>query len=110
VGRQKEICKKQVWIHSFSEINYEGTNERHGFGKTYRSGKERGGFKILFKDAKGQQIAFIWMRGSGTEPVFRVLADVEGDDPEKEAWLLDWHRAMIHEADSRAENDHKEEI
>ncbi len=107
---KKEYVKSRYGIHSFSEINYEGTNERHGFGKTYRSGKERGGFKILFKDAKGQQIAFIWMRGSGTEPVFRVLADVEGDDPEKEAWLLDWHRAMIHEADSRAENDHKEEI
>jgi phosphomannomutase len=96
---KKDYLEAEFGIHSYSEINYEGLHEIHGFGKTYRSGKERGGFKILFKNARGEQVAFIWMRGSGTEPVFRVLADTEGDDPAKEAWLLDWHRAMIQEAD-----------
>ncbi len=87
-------------IHTWEEINYEGMNEIHGFGRTYRSGKQRGGLKILFKDDLGRKVAFIWMRGSGTEPVFRVLADVSGEDPALERRLLDWHVSMIRRADA----------
>ncbi len=88
-------------IDTWEEINYEGMNEVHGFGRTYRSGRQRGGLKILFKDDLGRKLAFIWMRGSGTEPVFRVLADVKGDAPELERKLLDWHVSMIQRADAK---------
>jgi phosphoglucomutase len=40
------------------------------------------------------------MRGSGTEPVFRLMADVAGADRRAERELLEWQRAMISEADS----------
>ncbi len=90
-------------IVSFREINTEGTEEKWGFGPKYRSGKEKGGFKIQFyvkEEGRERPAAYIWLRGSGTEPVFRVLADVEGDRPEMERELLTWHREMIEEADS----------
>lgn len=91
----------RLGVHTWEEINYEGINEVHGFGRSYRKGKQRGGLKILFKDGQGRKLAFIWMRGSGTEPVFRVLADVKGNDTALEQWLLDWHVSMIRRADAR---------
>ncbi|TVR02718.1 MAG: hypothetical protein EA403_08350 [Spirochaetaceae bacterium] len=87
-------------ITSWTEFNYEGADEIEGVGPSKRSGNERGGFRILFHDDAGFPIAFIWMRGSATEPVFRVLADVRSDDPEDARFLLRWHRSIIEKADS----------
>lgn len=98
----KEYLKKELNIHSWREINYEGKEEKHGVGSRYRSGAEKGGFKILFKDDQGVEVGYIWMRGSGTEPVFRVLADIKGNNWKHEEWLLNWHVKMIHEADRRS--------
>ena len=61
-----------------------------------------GGLKIIFSDRNGTEKGFIWMRGSGTEPVFRILADSEGADTEKERWLIEWQRNLVSEADRRA--------
>lgn len=82
----------------WEEINYEGTAAKHGLGPRFRSGEERGGLKILFTDSDGQHPAFVWMRGSGTEPVFRILADLAGSDREQEARLLAWHRNLVERA------------
>jgi phosphoglucomutase len=62
----------------------------------------RGGLRILFLDKGGSATASVWMRGSGTEPVFRVMADVEGGSRSDEAWLLDWHRRLVIAADDEA--------
>ncbi|MDR0598916.1 MAG: phosphatidylglycerol lysyltransferase [Treponema sp.] len=62
---------------------------------------ETGGLKIVFKNPGGREIAFIWMRGSKTEPVFRVMADAEGS-AELERELIAWQRAMTMEADAAA--------
>jgi phosphoglucomutase len=100
-ARKSELADR-LGVRSFVVINYEGTGETHGMGSAYRSGSQRGGFKILFKDEIGRPTAFLWMRGSGTEPVFRIMADVEGEAPEKEEYLLDWHVEMIRQADRAA--------
>jgi phosphoglucomutase len=63
----------------------------------------RGGLRIVFGDGKGRDRVFVWMRGSGTEPVFRVMADVESGSAEDEAWFLDWHAGMVRRADAAAE-------
>ena len=55
--------------------------------------------KLINKNNKKENLAFIWMRGSGTEPVFRVMCDVKGNNPEMEKELLQWHSEMILEAD-----------
>jgi phosphoglucomutase len=86
-------------LQSWVEINTEGGEERIGFGPDFRSGAHKGGLKILFSDSAAQPSAYLWMRGSGTEPVFRVLADVRGNRPDLESYLLDWQRSMIEKAD-----------
>lgn len=61
----------------------------------------RGGLKIVFYDEENIPVAFIWMRGSGTEPVFRILCDVKGDNPEMERFLLQWETQMLTVADGQ---------
>ncbi|HUW71112.1 MAG TPA: hypothetical protein VMX33_12850 [bacterium] len=58
-----------------------------------------GGLKIALIDASGTEAGFLWMRGSGTEPVFRIMADVRGGDQSLEALLLDRHAALVRQAD-----------
>lgn len=86
-------------IVSWDEVNYEGTAEKPGFGPSFRSGRQTGGLKILLRDDQGTPMASLWMRGSGTEPVFRVMAEVKGDAPEAEAALLDWLVDLVRAAD-----------
>lgn len=97
---KKDHLKNHFGFDSWEEINYEGSQEKHGFGPEYRSGREKGGLKMLFKDEEELPRGFIWMRGSGTEPVFRILADYRGGDREKEGELLAWQREMVQKADS----------
>lgn len=96
----RSFLQSEYGIVSWREINYEGTEAKQGFGPQYRSGSEKGGLKIVFSNAAGEDTDFIWMRGSGTEPVFRVLADSYGADRTRHDWLLQWQRSMIESADS----------
>jgi len=59
---------------------------------------QSGGLKIVFMAGSPEkESAFIWMRGSKTEPVFRIMADAE--DPALERELIAWQRAMTAAAD-----------
>ena len=98
--RNREFLEAEYGITGWREVNYEGTVANEDFGPQYRSGSEKGGLKIIFSNATGEDTDFIWMRGSGTEPVFRVLADSYGNDRQRHDWLLQWHRSMIESADS----------
>ena len=95
--KKNELCEK-YGISSYTAISYNGTKQTDNL--TDYSVSKKGGLKILFKDASEKSVAYIWMRGSGTEPVFRVLCDVKGDNKKAEAELLEWHSKMIAEADS----------
>jgi phosphoglucomutase len=77
---------------------YNGTEERRGIADF--GGAGRGGLKICFLNDAGHRVASIWMRGSATEPVFRIMADAEGQDRRIERYLIEWQRRMIAEADS----------
>ncbi|MFQ3621057.1 MAG: hypothetical protein SNJ78_08940, partial [Spirochaetales bacterium] len=99
--KRKAYLKEAFGIESFQVVNYEGLDEKVGAGPAFRSGKETGGLKILFLNQDGKGFAFLWMRKSGTEPVFRLLVDLKGTDREKFIYLLDWHRSMISRADQR---------
>ncbi len=96
-------------ITGWYEINYEGTSAKKGVGPKFRSGKETGGLKIMLtgpaagsSSGKGEAAqkdkAFLWMRGSGTEPVFRVMTDIEGSNHKGMRDLLDWQRSLVAEA------------
>ena len=96
--RRKELSER-FGLRSWEEINHEGIDARKGMGSAFRTGTERGGLSILLKDEIGTIRAFLWMRGSGTEPVFRIMTDAEGGDPDLSAYLLAWQRSMVLEAD-----------
>jgi phosphoglucomutase len=100
---RKETLLEKYGIAGWEEQQYEGTEQKNGTGAAYRSGAETGGLKVLFLDGDGKATDCIWMRGSGTEPVFRILADCQGTDAERERYFLDWHRSMIEAAYRRIE-------
>ena len=89
-------------IESYVVHQMEGTVCRQGLGEAFRTAPYKGGYKIVFRDANGLDTDFIWMRGSGTEPVFRVMADCEGTDQKRHDYLLEWQRDMIAKADHLA--------
>jgi phosphoglucomutase len=84
-------------IASYTAIATNSTRETVGITDYGVSGT--GGLKIRFDDNDGKPLAFMWMRGSGTEPVFRVLVDVKGDNAPLEAFLLEAETEMLVEAD-----------
>ncbi len=92
-----ENVRTELGVTGYRYENYEGTVCRRGRGN--RTGRERGGFKILLTDDHDQARAFLWVRGSGTEPVFRVMVDVEGDSSDTERTLLHLLREMVTRAD-----------
>lgn len=82
-------------IHSFAVLQTEGTESLEGMGEAHRHEPYTGGYKVVFKDRDGSVTDFLWMRGSKTEPVFRVVVDAKGEDPERYRYLLNWHRSML---------------
>lgn len=60
---------------------------------------ENGGLRIVLYDEQGESRAFLWMRASGTEPVFRIGVDIKGGTGADEAWLRGWHTNLVTQAD-----------
>ena len=94
---KKAELKKKYGISDYEAVITNGTKETRDVKDYSLSGK--GGLKIIFKDDAGSSLAFIWMRGSGTEPVFRIMCDVKGDNAEEEKALLSWETELIGKAD-----------
>jgi phosphoglucomutase len=96
---RKERLKEQYGIYNWEAIAYNGTEEKRGITRFGEAG--RGGLKLLFTNGSGREIAYIWMRGSATEPVFRIMVDVEGANNQIENDLINWQRCMIIKADKK---------
>ncbi len=91
------LCKK-YGLASWKCALTNGTKEKLGATDFSKSGK--GGLKILFYEKNSRSpSSFIWMRGSGTEPVFRIMCDVKGCDAKKEKELLAWETKLLAQAD-----------
>jgi phosphoglucomutase len=109
---RKEALYRRYGISSWREINYEGYEAREGVGPSQRSGAQKGGLKIVFsgtteRKTEGEggaekDIAFMWMRGSGTEPVYRILVDAYGSDLALHDELLAWQTELVRRADTLA--------
>jgi phosphoglucomutase len=97
---RKESLKLRYGISGWEAAAYIGTEEKRGLTDFGEAG--RGGLKITFTNKSGGEIAAIWMRGSGTEPVFRIMADAEGSDKRAERDLIEWQRRMVTGADGQA--------
>jgi len=96
---RKESLLRDFGIADWKAWSYNGTASHECSADFASSGK--GGLKVLFYDTAQKPVAFIWMRGSGTEPVFRILADAKGKDPATEEFLRTWLGRMVLEADSK---------
>lgn len=97
--REKETdLRERYGIMSWEAAATVGINEILNPSDFGVSGK--GGLKIIFKNGAGENRAYMWMRGSGTEPVFRIMCDVKGGDKKLEAELIDWETAMLVQADA----------
>lgn len=94
---ERPALLSEAGVEGYRFVNYEGIRAFPGPGG--RSGGGRGGFKVELYNEAGEARAFLWMRGSGTEPVFRVMADIASDSREAEEELLNWHRMILQAAD-----------
>jgi len=95
--RKTELIRR-FGISAWRALATKGTAETEVGEDFAASG--RGGLRILLLGAEGRPKGFLWMRGSGTEPVFRIMADIEGGRAVDEDWLLGWQTAMVREADA----------
>ncbi len=93
---RKDELEKKFGIHSWKCMTTNGTKETVD-AQEWNNGN--GGLKVKFLDEKGNDVAFIWMRPSGTEPVFRIMCDVKGKNPEAEKELLSWETDIINKVD-----------
>jgi phosphoglucomutase len=94
---KKSFLMETYGISNWDVIAYNGTEEKRGLADFAEAG--RGGLKIEFLNLAGETVAFIWMRGSGTEPVFRVMADAVGPNNDLERMLIEWQRKMVLRSD-----------
>ena len=95
--QRKKALMANYGIYNWEASAYNGIIERRGVEDFGAAGN--GGLKICFNTIKSQAIASIWMRGSGTERVYRIMADAEGADKEFERYLINWQHSMAIEAD-----------
>jgi phosphoglucomutase len=100
--RRRDDLQTGHGIVAWEAAAYRGLEERRGITRFGEAG--RGGLKIHLLNGAGLPVAALWMRGSGTEPVFRVMADVEGQDRDFERDLIAWQRRMVAEADLMGNN------
>jgi phosphoglucomutase len=96
---RKARLKTRYGINGWEAAAYNGMEERRGISRFGDAG--RGGLKINFLNGSGIPMAFLWMRGSATEPVFRIMADAEGPDKRLERDLIEWQRRLVAEADKK---------
>lgn len=59
-----------------------------------------GGLKFLIKNKREKAVGFFWMRGSATEPVFRIMVDVAAARPDLEERLLGILTNIVRSADA----------
>ncbi|MGI5064571.1 phosphoglucomutase [Treponema putidum] len=95
--KKKDDLKSRFGIVRYRSFSNNGTKQTEDLHDFSVSG--RGGLKIQFYNSKDEPVGFIWMRGSGTEPVFRIMADIKGSSSEDEIYLAEWQGEMVRRAD-----------
>lgn len=98
---EKQEIFKELDIYAYTVFQTEGTLTAEGMGEAFRTPPPfTGGYKVALKNRDGIITDFLWMRGSKTEPVYRVMVDsMGGDDVSRHDMLLAWHRSLIARAD-----------
>lgn len=86
-----QFCKtvENILASQFSSITYDVLQSSGMMELPITAQNEigRGGLKLLLKSGTAP-VGFIWMRESGTEPLFRIMVDIQGYNPGIESELL----------------------
>jgi phosphoglucomutase len=95
--------RERYGFTAYKAVTYNGTNSQDCTADFSQSG--RGGLKVLFYGSGDpeREVAFIWGRGSGTEPLFRVMADVAGGNSRMEHELLEVQRELLEMSDKMSD-------
>ncbi len=97
-NERKVELKKSYSFYSWEAIMTVGTKETRGIEDFSLSGT--GGLKICFFNEKHEAVASMWMRGSGTEPVFRIMVDIKNSNVDTEKELIAWETELLVKADN----------
>jgi len=98
---RRDELKALYGIRGWEATAYNGTESRKcgaDGGVCDFASAGTGGLKIVLTDSDGRAAASVWMRGSATEPVFRLMADAKTAAAERD--LIRWQRRMTIEADA----------
>ncbi len=96
-ANKKIDIKNTFGFYSWEADATVGTKEHRNITDFGLSGT--GGLKVRFMDKNNDTIASMWMRGSGTESVFRVMADVKDGSEQIEKELVAWETELLEMAD-----------
>ncbi len=97
-NERKEDLQKRYSFYSWEAVQTVGTTETINIDDFSLSGT--GGLKICFFNANKEVIASMWMRGSGTEPVFRIMVDIKNSNIQAEKELIAWETELLEKADN----------
>ncbi len=97
---QKEFLLQGKWFRKlgfvkYEFVNYEGTETK--IGPYNRSKNASGGLKAMFYNEGREKQGFVWFRGSKTEPVFRISAEIKGKKSDLTK-LLNFQRRLLKKA------------
>ncbi|MEI6876254.1 MAG: hypothetical protein WCL50_14125, partial [Spirochaetota bacterium] len=102
--RRKAELLRRFGVAGWKAMASQGMGERE-IGEQFATAG-RCGLRLVLEEAGGKAKGFLWMRGSGTEAGFRIMADIGGGLPSDEEWLLAWQTSMVREADSLVNTAH----
>ena len=89
-------------LHSIIDFTSYSVKHTEGLveyvNESYKSKEASGGMKIVLEE-KGKEIAFLWLRPSGTEALCRVIVDVKTKDQQLHDNLLAFHRKLVLDSD-----------
>lgn len=98
----EEVATMAIRIYAYSVrffevIHYEGTEQKRSLEEP-----ALGGMRIHLFDQNKNIIAALWLRGSKTEPVFRLMVDCKAPYDQDITYWHSLHRGLILQADHLA--------
>ena len=93
--RKLKTRSEFTWLRDYRVHNFEGPDVRTGPGNRNPEGDESGGLAVHLYDEANTARAFVWFRGSRTEPILRIISDIEGNTSAALQILMEMQKRLI---------------